>query len=26
LLRRTLEEMDPQFPPAEEGIEGIVVE
>ena len=26
LLRAALEELDPQFPPAEEGIEGIVVE
>jgi len=26
LLRRTLEEMNPQFPPAEEGLEGVVVE
>lgn len=25
ILRQTLEEMDPQFPPAEEGLEGIVV-
>jgi PPK2 family polyphosphate:nucleotide phosphotransferase len=26
ILRRTLEKMDPQFPPAEEGLDGIVVE
>ncbi|MFZ5829287.1 MAG: polyphosphate kinase 2 family protein [Planctomycetota bacterium] len=26
LLRKTLEEMDPQFPPAEEGLENVVVE
>ena len=26
LLRRTLEEMDPQYPPAEAGLDGIIVE
>ncbi len=26
ILRRTLEEMDPRFPPAEDGLEGVVVE
>jgi PPK2 family polyphosphate:nucleotide phosphotransferase len=26
ILRKTLENMDPQYPPAEEGLEGIVVE
>jgi PPK2 family polyphosphate:nucleotide phosphotransferase len=26
ILRRTLEAIDPQFPPAEEGVEGLVVE
>ena len=25
ILRRTLEEMDPQYPPAEKGLKGLVV-